>query len=233
MKTDAVVKINKMGKAGAILALIVKIFVILLLGLCTLAFIILLVLPSDVCTVKINGKAEVLLNLGFFGLSGDEEQTEEIKKGVAENAVIDYAGNHFSVDSVDVDGSQVALGASGRLSEFNVKNLAWAVAGAILNLILLLVSVIFASRLAKAFRDCDSPFEDRVIHRMKQFAYSLIPWAVISSIVGSLEQQIWVAGGSFSFDLDISMIVIVLVILALAYIFQYGAMLQKESDETL
>lgn len=235
MRIDVIRKINKIGKAGTIAALIAKIFVILLLALCFFALVVLLILPSDVCTVNINGKAEVLMNLGFFGLDtdGDEGLIGQIKNGVEENAVVDYAGNHFRVDRVDVDGSQVAFGASGKLTEFNVKSLARAVAGAMLNLVLLLISVIFVSRLAKAVRDCLSPFEDRVIQRMKQFAYSLIPWAVISSVVGSLEQQVWIAGGGFSFDLDIGMIIIVLVILALAYIFQYGAMLQKESDETL
>ena len=98
---------------------------------------------------------------------------------------------------------------------------------------LLLVGIIFAGRLAKSFRDCESPFEERVIRRMKQFAYSLIPWAVLSSISGSLDQRLWMAGGGLSFDLNVGMIVVVLVILALAYIFQYGAILQRESDETL
>ncbi len=38
---------------------------------------------------------------------------------------------------------------------------------------------------------------------------------------------------NFQISIDIAMLIVVLVILALAYIFKYGAVLQRESDETL
>lgn len=152
---------------------------------------------------------------------------------VKKSANINYAGNHFSVDDIDMEGSRMQIDASAKLTEFSIKTLAWALVGAMVNLILLLISIIFAGRLAKAFRDCESPFEDSVIRRMKQFAYSLIPWAVASSVIGNLLQSIWTASPRFGFSLDFGVIIAVLVILALAYIFQYGAVLQQESDETL
>ena len=233
MKLDAVKKINTMGKVGNILALIARIFVILLLVLSLAGFITVMVLPSDLCKVKIDGKAQVLLDLGVFGWEADEETTGEVKNNVEKSANISYAGNHFSVDDINMEGSRMQIDAGAKLSEFSIKTLAWALVGAMINLILLLISTIFAGRLAKAFRDCESPFEDGVIHRMKQFAYSLVPWAVASSVVGSLLQSIWTASPRFGFSLDFGVIITVLVILALAYIFQYGAVLQQESDETL
>lgn len=232
-KTDAVRKINKMGKVGNIVALIARILVIICLVACTVGFVIVLVLPSDLCRVRIDGRAQVLVDLGAFDWMADEDMTHEIQKSIEGNTSFSYGGNRFAVDEVEMEGSQIRVDSSARLTEINIRSMAWIAASAMVVLILLLIGIIFAGRLAKAFRDCESPFEDRVIRRMKQFAYALIPWAVISSVTGNMAQNLWMTGGGFSFGLDLGVVVVVLLILALTYIFQYGAILQKESDETL
>ena len=233
MKENAIKKINTMGKVGTIIALVTRILVSILLVASVVGFVATLILPADLCRVKIDGKANIHVDVSSLGTNFNDIDQQVIVEGVEENANIVYSGNHFSVDNVTVDGSQFDIEANADLAVFDLKDLAWALAGAIIVLISLLVSTIFAGRLTKAFRGCQSPFEEIVIRRMKQFAYALIPWAVVSGIVSSLESRIWMASGGFSFSLDISMIIVVLVILALAYIFQYGATLQQESDETL
>lgn len=234
MKENAIKKINTMGKVGTIVALVAKIFVIVLLSLSVIGFVGVLVLPSNLCTVKIDGRAKVGIDLSHFGVEMNDEVNKEITENVNENVDITYAGNHFSVDNVQTNDKGFNFDAGATLSEFNIKDVAWVLAGAIIYLILLLISTIYAGRLAKSFRSCQSPFEETVIKRMKQFAYSLIPWAVSSSVIGAIQQRIWIASSkNIALSLDISMVIVVLVILALAYIFQYGAVLQKESDETL
>lgn len=232
-KEDAIRKINTMGKVGNIVALIVRIFVIVSLVLCFVGLVIVLVLPSNLCRLQVDGRAQVLVDLDAFGWEAEDDLAREVQDSIKDKAGFSYGGSRFAVDQVEMNGSKITVDSSARLTEINIRNLAWVIASAIVILGLLLVGIIFAGRLAKSFRDCESPFEERVIRRMKQFAYSLIPWAVLSSVAGSLEQRLWMAGGHFSFDLNLGMIVVVLVILALAYIFQYGAILQRESDETL
>lgn len=232
-KEDAIRKINTMGKVGNIVALIARIFVIVSLVLCFAGLVIVLVLPSNLCRLKVDGRAQVLVDLDAFGWEAEDGLARDVQDSIKDKAGFSYGGSRFAVDKVEMDGSQIHVDSSARLTEINIRSLAWVIASAIVILGLLLVSIIFAGRLAKSFRDCESPFEERVIRRMKQFAYSLIPWAVLSSVAGSLEQRLWMAGGGFSFELNVGMIVVVLVILALAYIFQYGAILQRESDETL
>nr|MBP3597881.1 DUF2975 domain-containing protein [Eubacterium sp.] len=237
MKENAIQKINKMGKAGAILALITKIFLGIGLGGCLIGLIVTAVLPAEMVQVKMAGTADIIVDLSNFGediFENSEVTKEEIVDNVKSSSNINYAGNEMYVSDVQTEGSKMQLQAGGELTTFNLRSCTWALVGAILNLVLLFVSTVFVSRLAKAFRDCDSPFEDIVIRRMKQFAYSLIPWAVVSSVVGYFESKIWMSGSSsVNFSVDITMVIIVLVILALAYIFQYGAVLQQESDETL
>ncbi len=237
MKQDAIQKINKMGKAGAILALITKIFLGIALAGCLIGLIVTAVLPAEMVQVNMAGTADIIVDLSKFGeniFETSEVAKEEIVENVKNSSNINYAGNEMYVSDVKTEGSQMQMTAGGELTTFNMRSCTWALVGATINLILLFVSAVFVSRLAKAFRDCESPFEEIVICRMKQFAYSLIPWAVISSVVGYFQSKIWMSGASsVDFSIDISVIIIVLVILALAYIFQYGAVLQQESDETL
>lgn len=237
MKTEAIAKINKIGKVGAVLVLITKILLGISLAACLLGLIATMVLPKNLVQVKMNGTANILVDVSTFGENIFEQDgvvKEEIADNVKSSTRIDYAGNHFEVSDVQTQGSTMTIQAAGDLTAFDMRTCAGALVGAIVNLILLFVSAVFAGKLAKAFRDCASPFEENVICKMKQFAYSLIPWAVISSVVGYFEQKIWMAGSSgFNFSIDISVIIVVLIILALAYIFQYGAVLQQESDETL
>lgn len=236
-KKDAILKINQIGKVGTILALITKILLGISLGACLIGLVVTLVLPKELFSVKMSGMADVVVDLSRFGENLLEEENtggKQLRQSVENSTDITYAGNHFSVSDLEAEGSRMQIKANGSLAAFDMRSCSWAIAGAIVNLILLFISTWFISLLAKAFRDCQSPFEEKVIQRMKWFAYSLIPWAVISNIVAFFERKLWVSGaGGFDYSIDFSVVIIVLVILALAYIFQYGAVLQKESDETL
>lgn len=232
MKENAIKKINTMGKVGTVFALIAKIFVSMLLGISIIAFVAFLVLPADLCTVKVDGKAKIGLDLSAFGVEMDAETRKEVEQGALGQSIA-YDDNYFLIDSIVANEHGFVMHTSGSMTELNIRDLALLMVGAVIYLIILLISTIFAGRLAKAFRNCESPFEENVITRIKQFAYSLIPWAVVSSVVASLRESMLSSYKHITLNFDLGTIIIVLVILALAYIFQYGAVLQKESDETL
>ena len=90
-----------------------------------------------------------------------------------------------------------------------------------------LVSCIFGKRLADALAKCDSPFEENVLKKMKAFGFSLIPFAVVSLII----KGVGLLTALFT-------LIIILFIIQMRFqfypgIFNYGAELQKESDETV
>lgn len=235
-KENAISKINTMGKVGTILALITKILLIIAMVLLVVSTVVLAVLPDNLFRVNMRGNANVIFNMSGFGENIlKDADVEEIQEEITKNQKITYAGNQFAVSEVEVDTQkdEIVIDAEGELTNFTSHQLVWALLGALLQIALTLMTVIFISRLTKAIRDCKSPFETRVIVRMKQFAYSLIPWAVASWIINAMESRIWMSGGGIHFELNVNVIIVVLVILALAYIFQYGAVLQQESDETL
>jgi hypothetical protein len=91
----------------------------------------------------------------------------------------------------------------------------------------------FASSLCKAFRDCETPFEDNVIKKMQNLAYSLIPWVFVSAATDSVVSSLTTNMVAITFGIDFGVVLIILIVFALVYIFKYGAVLQQESDETL
>ena len=75
--------------------------------------------------------------------------------------------------------------------------------------------------LFRSLEICESPFEENVLKSMKRFAFSFIPVVIL--------EILW-NGHSVS---SITTVFIVMVILLFSSIFNYGAQLQQESDETL
>ena len=100
-------------------------------------------------------------------------------------------------------------------------------------LVALLITLIFAGKLCKAFRDCESPFEENVVKQLNALAFSLLPWVVLDSLTESVTESIFTNTFNLFIGVDLGMVMIIFFIFVLAYIFKYGAVLQQESDETL
>lgn len=238
MKEDAISKINKMGKAGHIISLIVKIFLYIAIGGILIGTVAVAVLPEKLVTFSIGGTADVSVNLEDFDVDFTDEQKSEISENIigdgnGNNAALDIQGVSYGIDSVEVGESTIGISASAKTFEYNFKDFLVVLIAALIMVVMTLVTVFFIDSLCKAFRDCASPFDADVIKKMQRFAYSLIPWAVISAGAESVLSSFFTATVSVSFGIDFGMVIVILVILALSYVFKYGAVLQQESDETL
>lgn len=116
-----------------------------------------------------------------------------------------------------------------------------------LNAIAVYVFLILA---ADAFRRCDNPFEERVIRRLRIFAWVLLAHYLISalfSLAGTFFPYLFHYGyeivypvtKSGSLELLMSVVstftslLIPMIMLFIVRVFRHGAELQKESDETL
>lgn len=234
MKQDAINKINKMGQIGQIIALIAKIFVIIglvfLIG-CSIA---LAALPKDFVTLNFSGGAEVSVNLNAIGITLTEEQQEEInKQGISGNNSFSSNGTRYAVDKLQAQDSELFIQASADNVSVSLSNFVWIMISAVLTLAMTLVTLFFIGGLCKAIRYCQTPFEENVICKMRYFAFSLIPWVILSTVSQSVASGILNNHFQIGVSIDFGMIIIVLVVLALTYIFRYGAVLQQESDETL
>lgn len=235
MKEQAIQKINQIGKISAIFALIGKIVVGAGLVCTIVGAIICFAIPEKL--VEVTTAGAMVIDVDFSALGSEvldlqdeakrQEAIAEMKQSMASEE------DEFKVVDVTMDetGAQIA----GTMAEysFTIRDGAWAVVIAALALTMTFVTLCFVGALCKAFRDCQSPFEENVIKKMKNLAIALIPWCVITSVSDSTFSSIIDGKPSFSLSVDLGMVLVVLVVLVLVYIFKYGAVLQQESDETL
>lgn len=231
MKEQAIQKINKVGKFSNVIVLICKILVGLGIGILLFASIVCLLIPED--SIHIVSEERVALEIDYsrFGIfSSKEEVTEQWETGM-EGLLIN--GKEMVVEEVEIDGNMVHITPEGQQFVLDLHNLAGIAFVLVIMLMLVMVTLIYAGSLCKAFRDCHSPFEENIIKKMQHFAYSLIPWIIASSVIESIESKIMSSGQIVSVSIDVGMILVVMVVFLLVSIFKYGAVLQQESDETL
>ena len=77
----------------------------------------------------------------------------------------------------------------------------------------------------------------KLIKKVESYIYlaiSLIPWTIISSMAESFVANLLNVGSfEFGISVDFNVVLVIVLIFVLVYIFKYGAVLQRESDETL
>lgn len=237
MKNSAINRIKTFGKAGYIVTVFAKIFMILALVACMAAMIVLAVIPEDFVTLSFDSKAKVVVDLEAIGQTIPENFSEQLKFNDSGNIQTDanfsINGARYEVDSAVADGDKLNVEATAEGMQFSIHNLWWIVLAAIINVALTLVVVFFIGSLCKAFRDCSTPFEENIIKKMNNLGFSMIPMAFVSSITNSVIQSISSNRIYLNWNVDLTVVIAILLVFAMAYIFKYGAMLQQESDETL
>lgn len=221
MENKNLKSIHKIGKAGKIIALISQILLIIALVASLITGFTMLALPNDFIEVKGAGNADVTVRSGGKLVSSvvDLNDLEELNFdfdmfGVKAKAKTEIENVSDDVKIYHIDAN--ADGITGR--EIKISAIVGSFSGS-LAIILVMIAAVFAKKLAKALENCPSPFDESVTKAMKAFGFSLIPWAVLKLFMGNM------AG--------VSIALMVVVVLLIMKIFQYGAELQKESDETL
>ena len=237
MKEDAISKINKVGRIATIITVIAKICIIIaLIGVFAMtvaaAFI-----PKDFLTVSTDSRFLVNISFASFDKTLTDEEViqgrQEVEKILEEEAA-DGAG--YGINAIDINNDSIYVDVTDTSNniDFNLHSLVWVLLFVLFYLAMTLVTLFFIGFLFKAFQNCKSPFEQNVIKKMKNLAFSLIPWAVLSTVRDSVVRSFFTKSIQFNgIGIDLKIVMVVLIILALAYIFQYGAVLQQESDETL
>lgn len=236
MKTEAIKKINKMGEVGNILIIIAKVFCIIGLAVCLAGTIAIGILPKDFITLQAQGIGTIEINMEAIGENITAEESEQINNGSNDGYLEIQAGvsvGEYSFNEMYAEGNSIFLTSNQSTKVISVHDLAYIMVIATVSVAMTVVSLFFAGFLCKAFKNCSSPFEENVIKKMQQFAYSLIPWVILTSMSQSMVSSLTSGKLEVNFSINLTMLIIVLVILAFAYIFKYGAVLQQESDETL
>lgn len=231
MKNEAILKINKFGKIGSIIALVAKILVGIGIFFLLISSIACLVMPKDLVDVRVSKNVGVTVNMDNLGLDFTDEEWEAAQAEFEMEATL--AGEELDMEDITFEDKQIVISETTDEKNLTIRNFGWLLLLLTAGLAMVMVLLFFVSALCKAFRDCESPFEEKVIKKMQNLSYSLIPWALISTVTQSVADSLANNNFSITVGVDLGVILIILIVFALTYIFKYGAVLQQESDETL
>lgn len=249
MKEQAIKKINKVGKISYIITIICKILLIVGLVCSVAGAVIWMALPVD--TMRVTQRSAMIVEMSQEGLgesisetelkdmqqsleAGEQWQVNRVQNGmVGPNLELISTKQNYIPVSMDVTEDNVTIEMLSEDASFTMRNM--AVMMLLLSVVMLMsiVTLTFVEKLCKAFRDCESPFEENVIQKMQRVAICLIPWTLVSSLGDTIANSMMSGGMHWTFSIDLGVVLVVLIVLILVYIFKYGAVLQQESDETL
>ena len=231
-KRNSIETINKIGKVGGVLAMIVKIAVICgMVGIVIGAACIYLFVPKNLFQMDYTGKADITVDVGVLELS--EEEVGEWEK-VIEQMVFSLNNQVLQMDSPELDGTVMTFQGVADTESVTRDNLIWILAAVFVDLLLYFGIVLMLAKLMKAFKVCTTPFSEDIIRKLRNVAISLIPWALLEPMCEEVIRYA-LSPNKMQFGVSISMgmVLVVISFLIIVEIFKYGAMLQQESDETL
>ena len=231
MKENAIKKINTLGKIGAIVAKVAKILMIVGTVMMIVAGIVLLVIPNNFMKMTVSGKMGIEINVeDYFGKEIDED---EINKVIGENGSVDIDdGKEYIISDVKAEDGVIKVSAETEEITYSLRKFSRTIFAGALVMAAWVVVLVFIEKLCKSFQKCETPFSDDVILNLKNFSISMIPWAIASTL--GTELAALMSGGDIVIGgIDLTYVFVALVIIGLTFVFKYGAMLQKETDEIL
>ena len=230
MKNENIKKINTLGKVSRIILVIMRIASIIGIVTCLISSVVMLALPKDEsftatgtasAQITVDDSAKFIIKSDFVNILGLKiGSINELEEG---DKAINIFGTdiNLKIDETESNGKKI-YDIAADLDAQNAKSLIMTMCltciVAAVFCAIILIALIFAGKLAKSLETCNSPFEDNVIKSMRNFAFSLIPLAIIYLSEGGI---------------NATAIVLIIAVIIFSYIFKYGAELQKESDETL
>lgn len=230
MKTEAIMKINKMGKIGLILSRIW--FVVCCIGIAGLLIsnVVMFILPKDFVQIHMDGDASMTVNVPAKWV--EEGDNGPLPDHFSGSVSVGNEGTEVKLTDVQIQGNQVLMTGRGAILDYNTGHIRMGLLVATLALIIAAITAFFACKLCKDLRNCETPFEEVIIKDIQLIAYSLIPWCVIENGINAVSLAMQ-TGSANVLSISIEKILICLIIFGIAYIFKYGARLQQEADETL
>lgn len=245
MKEEAIKKINKIGKFSYIAAIIAKCFVIVGMVAAIVTAIICFSMFGDSMKMDMSGRINLELDCEALditkedileGLDEDETniKTQSIQFSDSNgNMTLSFSEKDYKTADVEFQDDTLIAKLETDVYSFTLKDVGIMMLVSCIAMAMTIVTISFVEALCKEFRNCTSPFDGKVIKKMQNLAISLIPWTIISSVIDSSLDSFMEGGFQLSLNVDLGVVLVVLIVFVLVYIFKYGAVLQKESDETL
>ena len=232
-KDNAISKINSIGKAGRILSKIAMIALMIGCIAVIVSGIMFLAIPKEDFVFKMNNDATLTVNIDsemVGALTSAKQDAESLPQGSTSINGVNYSFEDVTFDQngktaifkLQGDGATIT---SGRIAAICFVAAVFMAINALL--------FFYVGKLCKSLETCNTPFEEDIIKGMKNCAWVLIPWCVLGGAFESFMATAFTSNIRTGFNVDIPTVIVILLLFGLAYVFKYGAVLQRESDETL
>ena len=236
MKNEVISKINTIGKAGNIISKIAKVIMIIGLVGCIVGTVLLSFIPKDFVTFNMSGDAVITVNTDNMPLFeiinfGDEVHIDKNEDDLSVKWDINDVA--YIVSELEQNGNVINMYAEAESYKIDISSFKWFLIPVIVFMISALVVVHFIGILCKKFQYCSTPFTEDIVKAIKNLAISIIPMALLQSVTESITNSMMAGDIDIVVGVDLMTVILVILIFLLAAIFNYGTMLQKESDETL
>lgn len=253
MNTNIQSKVNRFGKVGkiAVTALLVASIAVALLTCAAAVYT--ATLPKNAVKVTVTNNAEFKIDKKSFATiwgmlsnnasySTDKDPlsmfTDDGEKiSPAENTEIktdlSFFNQSYSSATVRTEGNEKIIDAKSSPAEYRLSDLVTVLVFATLCVASVAFALFMLERLFKVLSVCESPFCTDFVDKLKKFGFALLPVAVFSSIGETLAVRFLTAGNGAAVSVQWGVLLAFAVTMCLVTVFRYGAMLQKESDETL
>ncbi len=235
-KENVVSKINKIGKAGTIIATILKVVCIMGIVAAAVFTIFSFCIPEKIVHLNKKTQAELVIDLNELELTDSEKASDYVYSQIKEiENTEEFSVNDtdFSVTEITYDDECISVNMETKETTMTSNNLAYLALTACLTCINALIIIIFVRRLFLSLKICETPFEENVIKKMKALAICLIPTLYLSDVFKSASNYFTFKTTTIDLGINLISVLVVLIVFTLVSIFKYGAVLQQESDETL
>lgn len=234
MKNSSIKKINTAGLIGYIISIILIVCTItamVFIGICTAGAISIAKEDINVKTatnININSKGNFLSKLNSF-ISIDGVEDLNILVDENNSKINDSDLSKISIEEKD---GGIIINAKTNEITLSMKKITIALISAFIYLGAITVSLHMVKALMKSLKNCETPFSEKIIKNMTNFATSLVCVIVLNIITKGFLSSL-TRGSGYNLSINLGSILLVAVIYILVIIFKYGAKLQQESDETL
>lgn len=242
MKNDMISKVNTIGKVGAVISKIGVVFLWIGAIVCLLTGVLLKVVPDDFIVIHMEGKAAVEVNFpaaineaDFYVIEEDgvgELKWKDVTWGEIDGS-LEVNGQEYGVVGMVKTENGYLMDAMADTYTIRITNLANMVLLAAVLCGVAIVTMHFVEKLCILFRDCETPFTAEISDTLKKLAIAIIPMAFFSNLSESVSKSIMSGQVNIVLGVDLMTVLLVILVFMLSMIFNYGTMLQQESDETL
>lgn len=242
MKNEVISKVNKIGKAGVIITNIGKVFLWIGCIVSLLTGILMLALPDDFLVIHMEGKAAIEVNFptaisqaDFYAIEEDgvaQLKWNDVTWGEVDGS-LEVNGQEYGVVGMVKTENGYLMDAMSDTYTIKITNFVSVMILVSVLCAVTLVTMHFTGKLCKLFQDCETPFTKEISEALKKLAIAIIPMAFFSNLSESVSNSVMSGKVNIVIGVDLMTILLVLLVFMLSAIFNYGTLLQQESDETL